>query len=137
MSNVVTRLGRRNPMYVDFNQVTPIYIQIADAIEDDILTGKLKEGDKCYSQVVLAKELNINPATAAKGIRLLVDRGVLSKVRGQAMTVKEGALEDIRKRKVDDMLGAILENLVQEARKLGIGEEELIEKLKEVMKERK
>ena len=121
-------------MHVDFNQVTPIYIQIADAIEDDILTGKLKEGDKCYSQVVLAKELNINPATAAKGIRLLVDRGVLSKVRGQAMTVKEGALEDIRKRKVDDMLGAILENLVQEARKLGIGEEELIAKLKEVMK---
>ena len=124
-------------MYVDFNQVTPIYIQIADAIEDDILTGKLKEGDKCYSQVVLAKELNINPATAAKGIRLLVDRGVLSKVRGQAMTVKEGALEDIKKRKVDDMLGAILENLVQEARKLGIGEEELIEKLKEVMKNQK
>lgn len=121
-------------MYVDFNQVTPIYIQIADAIEDDILTGKLKEGDKCYSQVVLAKELNINPATAAKGIRLLVDRGVLTKVRGQAMTVKEGALEEIRKRKVDDMLGAILENLVQEARKLGIGEEELIAKLKEAMK---
>ena len=121
-------------MYVDFNQVTPIYIHIEDAIEDDILTGKLKEGDTCYSQVVLAKELNINPATAAKGIRLLVDRGVLSKVRGQAMTVKEGALEDIKKRKVDDMLGAILENLVQEARKLGIGEEELIEKLKEVMK---
>lgn len=121
-------------MYVDFNQVTPIYIQIADAIEDDILTGKLKEGDKCYSQVVLAKELNINPATAAKGIRLLVDRGVLNKVRGQAMTVKEGALEEIKKRKVDDMLGAILENLVQEARKLGIGEEELIAKLKEVMK---
>lgn len=121
-------------MYVDFNQVTPIYIQIADAIEDDILTGKLKEGDKCYSQVVLAKELNINPATAAKGIRLLVDRGVLNKVRGQAMTVKEGALEEIKKRKVDDMLGAILENLVQEARKLGIGEEELIAKLKEAMK---
>lgn len=121
-------------MYVDFNQVTPIYIQIADAIEDDILTGKLKEGDKCYSQVVLAKELNINPATAAKGIRLLVDRGVLCKVRGQAMTVKEGALEEIKKRKVDDMLGAILENLVQEARKLGIGEEELIAKLKEAMK---
>lgn len=118
-------------MYVDFNQVTPIYIQIADAIEDDILTGKLNEGDKCYSQVVLAKELNINPATAAKGIRLLVDRGVLSKVRGQAMTVKEGAWKDIRRRRADDMLGAILEHLVQEAQKLEIGEEELIKKLKE------
>lgn len=124
-------------MHVDFNQVTPIYIQIADAIEDDILAGKLKEGDKCYSQVVLAKELNINPATAAKGIRLLVDRGVLSKVRGQAMTVREGALEDIRRRKVDDMLGSILEQLVQEAQKLGMEEKELIEKLKEAMKKQK
>lgn len=121
-------------MHVDFNQVTPIYIQIADAIEDDILAGKLKEGDKCYSQVLLAKEVNINPATAAKGIRLLVDRGVLSKVRGQAMTVKEGAREDIKRRRADNMLGAILEHLVQEARKLGIKEEELIEKLKEAMK---
>lgn len=121
-------------MHVDFNQVTPIYIQIADAIEDDILAGKLKEGDKCYSQVLLAKEVNINPATAAKGIRLLVDRGVLSKVRGQAMTVKEGAREDIKRRRADNMLGAILEHLVQEARKLGIEEEELIEKLKEAMK---
>lgn len=124
-------------MHVDFNQVTPIYIQIADAIEDDILAGKLKEGDKCYSQVVLAKELNINPATAAKGIRLLVDRGVLSKVRGQTMTVREGALEDIRRRKVDDMLGSILEQLVQEAQKLGMEEKELIEKLKEAMKKQK
>lgn len=121
-------------MHVDFNQVTPIYIQIADAIEDDILAGKLKEGDKCYSQVLLAKEVSINPATAAKGIRLLVDRGVLSKVRGQAMTVKEGAREDIKRRRADNMLGAILEHLVQEARKLGIKEEELIEKLKEAMK---
>ncbi|MDE5965663.1 MAG: GntR family transcriptional regulator, partial [Lachnospiraceae bacterium] len=82
-------------MKIDFNQIVPIYIQIADAIEDDILAGRLREGDKCYSQVVIAKELNINPATAAKGIRLLVERGVLDKVRGQAMTVKKGAVDMI------------------------------------------
>ena len=91
-------------MRIDFSQVTPIYIQIANAIEDDILLGKLKEGEKCYSQVVLAKELNINPATAAKGIRLLVERGVLEKVRGQAMTVKVGAMKEIKERKVEEIL---------------------------------
>lgn len=121
-------------MRIDFSQVTPIYIQIADAIEDDILLGKLKEGEKCYSQVVLAKELNINPATAAKGIRLLVERGVLEKVRGQAMTVKVGAVEEIKERKVEEILGEIIERLVDEATKLGIEEEALVERVKEAVK---
>lgn len=117
-------------MKIDFNQLVPIYIQIADAIEDDILMGKLVEGDKCYSQLVISRELNINPATAAKGIRLLVDRGVLDKVRGQAMTVKEGAAEMIKQRKVEDTLNEIIDNLVSEAVKLGISEEELVKKLR-------
>lgn len=121
-------------MRIDFSQVTPIYIQIADAIEDDILLGKLKEGEECYSQVVLAKELNINPATAAKGIRLLVERGVLEKVRGQAMTVKVGAMKEIKERKVEEILGEIIERLVDEATKLGIGEDALVERVKEAVK---
>lgn len=123
-------------MRIDFSQVTPIYIQIADAIEDDILLGKLKEGEKCYSQVVLAKELNINPATAAKGIRLLVERGVLEKVRGQAMTVKVGAVEEIKERKVEEILGEIIERLVDEATKLGIEEDALVERVKEAVKQK-
>ena len=74
-------------MKIDENSMIPIYVQIADSIEDDILSGKLKENDTCYSQLVLAKELKVNPATAAKGINLLVSRGILIKHRGQAMTV--------------------------------------------------
>ena len=54
-------------MKIDENSMIPIYVQIADSIEDDILSGKLKENDTCYSQLVLAKELKVNPATAAKG----------------------------------------------------------------------
>lgn len=121
---------------IDFNQIVPIYIQIADAIEDDILAGRLKEGDKCYSQVVIAKELNINPATAAKGIRLLVERGVLDKVRGQAMTVKKGAESMIKERKVEETLNEMLTTLVREACKLGIGKDELVERLKRRFEER-
>ncbi len=117
---------------VDFSQVVPIYIQIADAIEDDILSGVLREGDKCYSQVVLAKELSINPATAAKGIRLLVERGLLDKNRGQAMTIKEGAIEMIKRRKMESVLQEQIISLVNEAKKLGIGKNELIKKLNDI-----
>ena len=112
-------------MKINFNDVIPIYIQIADAIEDDILTGKLKEGDNCYSQLVIAKELNINPATAAKGIRLLVDRGILNKVRGQAMTVADHAMDKIKERKIQETLNHLIENLVVESKKLGISSKQL------------
>lgn len=117
---------------IDFNDVVPIYIQIADAIEDDILMGRLKEGENCYSQIQLAKELNINPATAAKGIRVLVERGVLNKVRGQAMTVSEHAATMIKGRKLELMLSEMIENLVREAQKLEISEQVLIEKIQQV-----
>ena len=116
-------------MKINFNDVVPIYIQIADAIEDDILSGKLKEGDKCYSQLIIAKELNINPATAAKGIRLLVDRGVLDKVRGQAMIISEGAIKMIKERKSNDTITKLIENLIEESNKLGITKDELLTKI--------
>lgn len=118
-------------MKIVFNDVVPIYIQIADAIEDDILTGRLQEGENCYSQIQLAKELNINPATAAKGIRLLVERGILSKVRGQAMTVKEDAVEMIKNRKLEQTLSELIEGLVREAKKLEISQEMLLEKVQQ------
>lgn len=119
-------------MKITFNDVVPIYIQIADAIEDDILTGKLGEGENCYSQIQLAKELNINPATAAKGIRLLVERGVLNKVRGQAMTVRENAVEMIKERKLEQTLSELIEGLVREAKKLDISQEILLEKIQQI-----
>ena len=117
---------------IDFNDVVPIYIQIADAIEDDILSVRLKEGENCYSQIQIAKEVNINPATAAKGIRLLVERGVLKKVRGQAMAVSENAAAMIKERKLEPMLSEMVENLVRESKKLGISEEELIKKIRQM-----
>ena len=117
-------------MNIDFNNVVPIYIQIANAIEDDILSGKLGEGDNCYSQLILSKELNINPATAAKGIRLLVERGVLNKNRGLSMIVCSDAKVQIKARKKEEILNTIVENLVTDAKKLEISENELISIIK-------
>jgi len=115
---------------INFNNVVPIYIQIANAIEDDILSGKLNEGDNCYSQLILAKALNINPATAAKGIRLLVERGILNKNRGQSMIVCSDAKVLIMARKKEEILNIITENLVAEAKKLNISEQEMISIIK-------
>lgn len=118
-------------MQINFYDVIPIYIQIADSIEEDILNGKLKTGESCYSQLTLAKELKINPATAAKGIRALVERGILIKVRGQSMIVSKDAISLIRNRKREETMSEMIRNLVLEANKLDLSEQEVLEMIRE------
>jgi GntR family transcriptional regulator len=63
----------------------PIYVQISEWLENEILCGNIKENEKIYSQYQLAEMFNINPATAAKGINILADQGILYKKRGLGM----------------------------------------------------
>ena len=58
-------------MEISFDSLIPVYVQIAEAIEYDIISGKLSEGGTAYSQLIIARELGVNPATAAKGINVL------------------------------------------------------------------
>lgn len=122
-------------MKVDENSLVPIYVQIADAIEEDILSNTLNEGDSCYSQLIIAKELSVNPATAAKGINLLVNRGILEKQRGQAMTVSVGAKEKIMERKKQTDFEDAIEQVVRNAKRLGLTEGYVINKVSEYFKE--
>ncbi|MEG0308792.1 MAG: GntR family transcriptional regulator [Clostridium sp.] len=122
-------------MKIDANSLSPIYIQIADAIEDDILSGTLLEGGNCYSQVVISKELTVNPATAAKGINLLVGRGILEKQRGQAMTVATDSKKKIMDRRRDEVFGKLAEELVTAAKKLGLSQDYVLKIIKKSYEE--
>jgi DNA-binding transcriptional regulator YhcF (GntR family) len=110
---------------IDYDSVKPVYLQIAEAIEDDILSGKLKENEQAYSQLVLAKSLKVNPATAAKGINVLVAKGILAKQRGYSMAVAPGAYERLRGERLNRRLNALIAELADEAAKLGLNEEDI------------
>ncbi|HBK86166.1 MAG TPA: GntR family transcriptional regulator, partial [Firmicutes bacterium] len=87
-------------MRLNFASDKPIYLQLAEAIEDDILKGIFEENGQVASTTELAVSLRINPATAGKGLNLLVDEGILFKKRGVGMFVAVGAREMIlQKRK--------------------------------------
>jgi DNA-binding transcriptional regulator YhcF (GntR family) len=111
---------------VDYDSIKPIYLQIAEAIEDDILMGRLPEGAPVYSQQVLSKELKVNPATAAKGINLLVSEGTLEKHRGLSMTVARGAKTRLISSRQKDGLNMLVQQLVAEARKIELPQEEVV-----------
>ena len=105
---------------------TSIYLQISQMIETDILRGILLEEERVPSTNELAKLYTINPATAAKGINLLVDAGILYKKRGIGMFVATGATEKIRSRRKQAFYEVRLAELLSEAKSLGITKEELI-----------
>ncbi len=112
-------------MNIDQNNLKPIYMQISEGIEDDILNGVLQENEQAYSQYQISKQFNINPATAAKGINLLVQEGILYKKRGLGMHVSEGAKEMIQEKRKEKFFSTLLIDILLEAKKLGISSEEL------------
>lgn len=112
-------------------QEKSIYIQIKEMIESDILRDILLEEERVPSTNELAKLYAINPATAAKGVNLLVDEGILYKKRGIGMFVAEGAKEQIMKKKKEHFYDDYIRSLLAEARKLGITKQELISMIEE------
>ncbi len=113
-------------MKISFDSIVPVYKQIAQGIEDDIILGKLKEGEASYSQLIISKELGVNPATAAKGINLLVQKGILVKQRGLSMTVAIGAKNVILKEKTENDITSKAVELIDEAKKVNLSKEELL-----------
>ena len=106
-----------------------IYLQISQMIETDILRGILLEEERVPSTNELAKLYTINPATAAKGVNLLVDEGILYKKRGIGMFVATGATEKIRARRKQEFYQVRLAELLAEAQSLGITREDLIREI--------
>ncbi|MEO5535218.1 MAG: GntR family transcriptional regulator [Pseudolysinimonas sp.] len=103
----------------------PIFQQIAERIENDIISGALPEETQVPSTNEFAAFLRINPATANKGVGLLVDSGVLYKKRGIGMFVTRGARDRLTAERRERFRDEYLAPLLAEARKLGIDERQL------------
>ncbi|WP_350348666.1 GntR family transcriptional regulator [Agromyces sp. G08B096] len=104
----------------------PIFIQIAEQVENDIIDGVLPEDSQVPSTNELAAFYRINPATALKGVTRLVDDGILVKRRGIGMFVTPGARARLVERRRADFTAEFLRPLIVEAEKLGIGIDELV-----------
>jgi len=107
-------------MAIDLKDDQSIYMQIAEQIQDQILQDILQEEDQVPSTNQLAAMYRINPATAAKGISILVDEGIVYKQRGIGMFIVTGAREKILHKRRQAFYHDYIEPLVAEADRLGI-----------------
>ncbi len=112
-------------MKIDFGSQTPIFLQLSQGLEDEILSGVYREGEQIPSITELAVSYKINPATALKGINLLVDAGIVYKKRGIGMFVSQGALQLLKEKRQDEFFQQYVLPMVQEAKRLSIQPETL------------
>ncbi|WP_147108920.1 GntR family transcriptional regulator [Nesterenkonia populi] len=109
----------------------PLFVQIAEQVEASVLDGSLPEGERAPSTNELAAFHRINPATAAKGVNLLVDRAILVKRRGLGMFVAEGAREILRTERRQRFADHYLDPVLAEAEHLGMTADQVIEMLRQ------
>jgi GntR family transcriptional regulator len=115
------------PEMAGLDEGTPLFTQIADRLAAEIADGGLAEGGRVPSTNELAAFYRINPATAAKGINLLADDGLLEKRRGIGMFVADGARQRLLGQRREQFTERYLRPLLTEATRLGIDAGELIE----------
>lgn len=109
-----------------FADEKPIYLQIQEKIEDAILSGAFEEESQVPSTTEFSVTYKINPATALKGINLLVDSGIVYKKRGLGMFVCTGAKEIILHKRKNEFFNGFVCTLVNEAKKLNISKDEIL-----------
>jgi GntR family transcriptional regulator len=131
VTRLITRLtnqqARRRYAMLDFQDERPIFLQLAEQLEDGILSGVYAEESQVPSITEYAVNYRINPATANKGINLLVDAGLLYKKRGVGMFVAEGAQEKLRIQRKERFYHDYIERAVREAKHLGLTAGQLAE----------
>jgi GntR family transcriptional regulator len=109
----------------------PLFVQIAERLAEDIADGTLAEGERVPSTNELSVFYRINPATAAKGISMLTDDGLLDKRRGIGMFVAAGARAQLLAERRKRFAERYVEPLVAEATRLGIDADELVALIRE------
>ncbi len=109
-----------------FGEEKSIYLQIAEKIEDAILSGAFREEEQIPSTTEFSVNMKINPATALKGINLLTEDDIVYKKRGLGMFVCPGAKEKILSKRKKDFSVHYVQALLSEAKKLKIGRDEII-----------
>ena len=113
-------------MNIDPGSDVPLFVQIAEQIEDDVFTGVYVEGDRVPSTNELSALLGINPHTVLKGMNILVDEGIIYKRRGMGMYVQDGAVDKVRAKRKGAFEERYVRALLAEAKKLGLKKAQVI-----------
>ena len=107
-------------MKIDTTSSTPLSVQIAQGIEDAIISGAFEEEGQIPSTTEIALTYKINPGTAQRGIATLTEAKIIYKKRGLGMFVSAGAREKLRSLRKSEFFENHIKEMILEAKRLNL-----------------
>lgn len=112
-------------MTLDFNNNVPIYVQLVEGLKIDIISGKLKPGEKLLSVRELALKMKVNPNTMQKALAELEDQKLIytQRTNGKFVTEDTKIIKDLKKQYAKDIAKKYFASMME----IGFSKEETIE----------
>lgn len=119
--------------FVEFENSTPIYIQIMNEIKRRLISGELKPGDKVPSTRDLAAELRVNPNTISKVYQSLEAEGITETRRGMGTYIAQRSEEETALMKNESAQNEC-KKFLKKMTESGFAEKEIISLLQKIIK---
>jgi len=117
--------NKRLTLQIDFRSGLPIYTQIVNQVQAQVVNGSLKPGDQLPTVRALAEELRVNFNTVARAYRLLDEERIISTQQGRGTYITEIPPPKVSDRLRKEMLEALAERYISEAMRLDFSKSEI------------
>ena len=121
-------------LQLDFRSGLPIYIQITNQIENQVIGGKLKPGDQLPTVRALASELRVNFNTVARAYRMLDEARIISTQQGRGTYITEVPLPEVKEKLRNETLEALAKRHISEALRMEFTRQEINQMVKDQLK---
>lgn len=119
---------------LDFHSGLPIYTQIVNQIQSQLVNGILKPGDQLPTVRALASELRVNFNTVARAYRILDEERIISTQQGRGTYIMEVPPPEISEKLRQESLAELTQRFINEAFRLGFLEREVSKMVKDRLK---
>jgi GntR family transcriptional regulator len=121
-------------LHLDFRSGLPIYIQIMNQIENQVVGGTLKPGDQLPTVRALASELRVNFNTVARAYRMLDEARIISTQQGRGTYITEIPPPEVKEKLRTETLEALARRYIGEALRLEFPKQEISQMVKDQLK---
>ena len=121
-------------LQIDFRSGLPIYTQIVNQVQAQVVGGRLKPGDQLPTVRALAEELRVNFNTVARAYRILDEARIISTQQGRGTYITEIPPPKVTEKLRKESLQALTQKYINEAMQLGSSKAEISEIFKEQLK---
>ena len=126
--------NRKLILQIDFRSGLPIYIQIVNQVQAQIVSGILNPGNQLPTVRALAEELRVNFNTVARAYRILDEARIISTQQGRGTFITEVPPPKVKERLRKEALEALTQRYITEAEHLDFSKEEIADIVKEQLK---